>query len=34
VFEVQQRDHDAQRHARVLGVAGHGGALHLFTKEV
>ena len=34
MFEVQQRDHDAQRHARAPGVAGHCGSLHLFTKEV
>lgn len=34
VFEVQQRDHGAQRHTGASGVAGHRHALHLFTEEV
>jgi hypothetical protein len=34
VLEIQEADHDAQRHARTPGVAGHRHALHLFAKEV
>ncbi len=34
VLEGQQRNHDAQRHTGAPGVAGHSGALHLFTEEV
>jgi hypothetical protein len=34
MLEVQQRDHDAQRHAGAPGVAGNGHTPHLFTKEI
>jgi hypothetical protein len=34
VLEIQEADHDAQRHARTPGVAGDRHALHLFAKEV
>ena len=34
VFEEQQSDHDAQRHAGAPCVAGRSGTLHLFTEEV
>ena len=34
VIEVQQRDHDAQRHTGASGIAGHRGALYLFSEEV
>jgi hypothetical protein len=33
VLEIQEADHDAQRHARAPGVAGDRHALHLFAKE-
>ena len=34
VSVVQQREHDAQRHAGTPFVAGNGCALHLFAEEV
>jgi len=34
VLEIQEADHDAQRHARTPGVAGDRHTLHLFAKEV
>lgn len=34
VFEVAQRDHDAQRHARQSGVTDNSATLHLFSEKV
>jgi hypothetical protein len=34
VLEVQQRDHDAQRHAGPSGIAGNSHTLRLFTEKV
>jgi hypothetical protein len=34
VLEIQEADHDAQRHARTPGVAQALAALHLFTKQI
>jgi len=34
VLEVQQRDHDAQRHARAPGLAGRSLALGLLAEQI
>jgi hypothetical protein len=34
VLEIQEADHDAQRHARASRVAQALAALHLFTKQI
>lgn len=33
-LELQQRDHDAQWHARSSGIALNGHTLHLFTEKI